>query len=92
MADIEDKPVVAAVTPVEKPAPLVELVMWNLLGDNWKTDVQGGFLALSTFGTVCVALKIDSFHELFQFKTILAVAAALVPAYVGRKQMDAKPK
>lgn len=82
----------AAVTPVEKPAPLVEVVMWNLFGDNWKTDVQGFMLGFCAFVAACGMLKIDSFHDLFQLKTLIAVATAAVPIYVGKKQMDAKPK
>jgi hypothetical protein len=47
---------------VDKPAPLVDVVMYNLLGEDWKTTVQGALSFFALYGTG-MALAVTGFSS-----------------------------
>jgi hypothetical protein len=91
----------AVVTPVEQPAPLIEVLMYNLLGPNWKTTAQGilNFFGVNGLGLALAIKGFDFGAGHPKLQNVSAVIALLVTFlstigkwYIGTKQMDAGPK
>ncbi|MGA9668291.1 MAG: hypothetical protein WBQ94_03740 [Terracidiphilus sp.] len=80
-------------TDVEKPAPLVDVVMYNLLGDDWKTTMQG-FLSFLALNGATAAVAVQAFgaqHPKIQEYTTgiglgITTAASIAKWYIGVKQ------
>lgn len=45
----------AVATAVQQPAPLIDVVMYNLLGEGWKSTLQGFFSFIGANGLVAAA-------------------------------------
>ena len=85
------------VTPVEQPAPLVDVVMYNLLGDHWKSTMQGAlsFLALYGAGMAIAVDKFGSAHPKIQTWTTgiglgITAVSGIAKWAIGIKQKDAQ--